>query len=63
MQFPIAAKMGEVDVVLLLIAPSFAEWGVFMDSYPGSAAEAVDQKYEDVIDCGNGTLWESIIFE
>jgi hypothetical protein len=31
-----------------------------MDNYPGSAAEAVDVKYADELDCGNGTLWESI---
>jgi len=63
LQFPIAAKMGEVDVVILLIAPSFTEWGAFMDNYPDSAAEAVDEKYADEIDCGNCTLWESVLFE
>ncbi len=60
LQFPVAAKMGEVDLVVLMVAPSFAEWGEFMDNYPGSAAEAVDEKYADDLDCGNGTLWESI---
>jgi len=60
LQFPVAAKVGEVDLVMLVVAPSFAEWGSFMDGYPGSAAEAVDEKYEDVMDCGNGTLWESV---
>jgi len=63
MQFPVAAKMGEVDVVMLIIGPSFAEWGAFMDNYPGSAAEAVDEKYADDLDCGNGTLWESVLIE
>ena len=63
LQFPIAAKMGEVDVVVIVIAPSFAEWGTFMDNYPGSAAEAIDDKYTDLIDCGNGTLWETVLFE
>jgi len=63
LNFPVAAKMGEVDVVLLITAPSFAEWGTFMDNYPESAAEAVDEKYIDDMDCGNGTLWESVLFE
>ena len=60
LQFPVAAKVGEVDLVVIMVAPSFAEWGEFMDNYPGSAAEAVDAKYTDDLDCGNGTLWESI---
>jgi hypothetical protein len=33
------------------------------DNYPGSAAEAIDDKYEDDLDCGNGTLWESVKVE
>ena len=60
LQFPVAAKVGEVDLAILLVAPSFAEWGAFTDNYAGSAAEAVDEKYEGDLDCGNGTLWESI---
>lgn len=63
LNFPVAAKVGEVDVVVLIVAPSFTEWGAFMDNYPGSAAEAVDEKYEDDMDCGNGTLWESVTFK
>jgi len=63
LNFPIAAKVGEVDVALIIITPSFAEWGLFMDNYPGSAAEAVDEKYADGLDCGNGTLWESLKIE
>jgi len=63
LNFPVAAKVGEVDVALIIIAPSFAEWGLFMDNYPGSAAEAIDEKYEDDLDCGNGTLWESVEIE
>jgi len=63
LNFPVAAKTGEVDVAMILIAPSFAEWGTFMDNYPGSAAEAIDEKYEDDLDCGNGTLWESVKIE
>ncbi len=63
LNFPVAAKVGEVDIALIIITPSFAEWGAFMDNYPGSAAEAVDEKYADGLDCGNGTLWESLKIE
>ena len=59
LNFPVAAKAGEVDVAIMLIAPSFAEWGAFMDNYAGSAAEDIDSKHQDGLDCANGTLWES----
>ena len=60
LNFPVAASAGEVDVVMIMMAPSFGEWGTFTDNYSGSAAEAIDEKYEDSIDCGNGALWESV---
>jgi hypothetical protein len=60
LNFPIAAKSGEVDFAMMLIAPNFGEWGDFMDNYPGSAAEDIDDKYEDDVDCGDGALWESL---
>lgn len=60
MNFPVAAKSGEVDLAMMLIAPNFKQWGEFMDNYPGSEAENIDDKYEDELDCGDGTLWESV---
>jgi len=63
LNFPIAAKSGEVDVAIMLKAPNFSEWGAFMDNYPGSAAEDIDDKYEDELDCGDGSLWESLKIE
>jgi hypothetical protein len=63
LNFPIAAKAGEVDLAMMLVAPNFAEWGAFMDNYPGSGAEAIDEQYEDDLDCGDGTLWESVQVE
>ena len=59
LNFPVAAKAGEIDVAIMLIAPSFAEWGAFMDNYAGSAAADVDANNQDGLDCANGTLWES----
>ena len=60
LNFPIAAKAGEIDFAMMLIAPNFTEWGEFMDNYPGTLAEDIDDKYEDELDCGDGTLWESL---
>ena len=59
LNFPVAAAAGEVDFLMVVIAPSFVEWGAFMDNYPGSEAEKIDDKYEDNIDCGDASLWES----
>lgn len=63
LEFPVAAKAGETDLTVVLVAPSFTEWGTFMDNYPGSAAEKIDEKYEDDLDCSDGTLWESVEVE
>ena len=59
LNFPVAAKAGEIDVAIMVIAPSFAEWGAFMDNYAGSAAEDADSNSQEGLDCANGTLWES----
>ena len=63
LNFPVAAKAGEVDVAMMLVAPNFAEWGMFTDNYRDSEAENVDDKYEDELDCGDGALWESLKVE
>jgi len=44
----------------VVTAPSFAEWGAFMDSYEGSAAAKVDNKFAEIADCPDSALWESI---
>jgi len=61
LNFPVAAMSGDVDIVMALFAPSFTEWGTFMDNYAESAAADIDDKYEDDMDCGDGTLWESVV--
>ena len=61
--FPVAVNnMGETDMIFTIIAPSFAEWGMFWDSYGGSAAAEVD-KQDDMVDCPNSALWESFKVE
>ena len=58
--FPMAATMGESDFLFIVTAPSFAEWGAFMDGYEGSAAADSDKKYADVAICPDSALWESV---
>jgi hypothetical protein len=55
--------MGEKDFQFVLVAPSFAEWGVFMDGYPGSPASKVDTGLDDLADCPDSSLWKSVEIE
>jgi len=61
--FPMAATMGEFDWMFIVTAPSFAEWGAFMDGYEGSAAAEADKKYADIAICPDSALWESFRVE
>ena len=59
--YPIVAKMpGNGDFLIVLTAPSFAEWGIFWDGYKDSPAEMVDTEYSDVAICPDSALWESV---
>ena len=57
--FPVAATMGASDFMVIVIAPTFAEWGTFMDAYEGSAVADADKKFADIADCPDSALWES----
>jgi hypothetical protein len=57
--FPMAATMGDFDFMFIVTAPTFAEWGAFMDGYEGSEAAQVDNKYAEVAICPDSALWES----
>jgi len=57
--FPVViSNTGETDMAFAVTAPSFAEWGMFWDSYGDSAAAAADKKNE-LVDCPGSTLWEA----
>ena len=60
--FPVAVNaMGQMDVLFVLVAPSFAEWGKFWDSYSGSeAATEMEKRTHDKIVCPDSALWETI---
>ena len=57
--FPVAATMGESDFMFVVTAPTFGEWGTFMEGYEGSAAAKEDKKFADIADCTDSALWES----
>jgi len=63
-RFPIA-EGGDAggDFRFVISAPSFAKWGEFTDAYEGSEVEAIDDKFYDVADCDQSTLWEGIVIK
>ena len=45
---------------VVVVAPSFEQWGVFWDGYEGSPAAAVDAKNNNTgTVCPNSGVWES----
>jgi hypothetical protein len=59
--FPVAVNaIGDFDVFFVVTAPTFAEWGMFWDSYAGSPVEEVDKQHQEKIVCPDSVLWESI---
>jgi hypothetical protein len=57
--FPMAATMGNYDLMVVITAPNFEEWGRFVDAYEGHEPSEVDRKFADTIICPDSALWES----
>jgi hypothetical protein len=58
--FPVAVNnMADTDMIFAVTAPSFAEWGLFWDSYGDSAAAKADSTNK-LVNCANSALWESL---
>ena len=54
---------GQMDVMFIVTAPTFEEWGKFWDNYSGSPAEAVDIQNREKIMCPDSALWEAVKIE
>ncbi len=63
LHFPMAAQMDANDFRFILIAPSAAEWGVFMDAHKGSAAEKLDADFVELADCPDSALFEYVVIK
>ena len=62
--FPVAVNAtGEMDMMYVLVAPSFEEWGKFWDAYAGSQAAEIERQGYDMVVCPDSVLWESIKVE
>ena len=58
--FPVAVTTGEIDLLIVFVAPSFQEWGTFWDAYEGSPAAKLENEHHDMIICPDSALWESV---
>ncbi len=56
--YPLAATMGDSDLLFLVKAPSITAWGTFMDNYEGNALAKEDKAFGDVVECADSALWE-----
>ena len=62
--YPVAVtNMGESDLLFVVVAPTFEEWGVFWDNYEGSPAAKVDKENQEMVICPESALWESVPVE
>jgi hypothetical protein len=62
--FPIAVNgVGEMDLMFVVVAPSFEDWGKFWDAYADSAANAADELNAENVVCPDSVLWESYTVE
>ena len=54
---------GESDLIFMVKAPSFEEWGRFWDNYGGSEAAKIDQQNQEYVVCPDSALWEAMAVE
>jgi len=56
--FPVAVNAaGDTDMVFMVTAPTFAEWGRFWDAYPSSDMAANEN---GVTFCPDSVIWEAM---
>jgi hypothetical protein len=59
--FPVAVNAtGEMDVMFVISAPTFAEWGTFWDNYAGSEAAKLEAMQNEAVVCPDSVLWEAV---
>ena len=62
--FPVAVNAtGEIDLMFVVVAPSFQEWGKFWDNYSNSTAAEVEARNDEFVVCPDSAVWESIKVE
>ena len=58
--WPVAVNnLGEIDFHIILISPSFTEWGRMWDAYKDDTAAAKFDDLQGAADCNDSAVWES----
>jgi hypothetical protein len=55
--------VGETDMMFVVVAPSFEDWGKFWDAYADSPANDIDDMNKEAVVCPDSVLWESFKVE
>jgi hypothetical protein len=59
-KFPVVVNAtNQIDLLLVLVAPSFKEWGQFWDAYGNSDAGDHELTAQEFLVCPDSTMWES----
>jgi hypothetical protein len=59
--FPVAVNAtGQMDMMFVVVAPTFEEWGKFWDAYAGSEAAEIENQNNALVVCPDSVVWESI---
>jgi hypothetical protein len=59
--FPVAVNAtGQMDMMFVVVAPTFEEWGKFWDAYAGSEAAEIENQNNATVVCPDSVVWESI---
>ena len=59
--FPIAVNAtGEMDLMLIVTAPTFKEWGEFWDGYENSEAAKIENENHELVVCPDSVVWEAM---
>ena len=62
--FPVAVNFpDDTDLIFVVQAPTFKEWGRFRDGYKDSPAAKLDHENRDFIAAPDSGLWEAIKVE
>jgi hypothetical protein len=62
--WPVAVNnLGEIDFHIVLISPSFTDWGRMWDAYKDDTAAAKFEDLQGTADCNDSAVWESINVE
>ncbi len=58
--FPVAVGAGDHDFSFMVMAPNFEQMGAFIDAYPGSPLEEIDDRFDQLAHCPISDMWEAI---